>query len=201
MAYFRTLTINSSKKLQAYVVGLAIGDGNLSNPNGRATRLRITCDDRYPALKLRIQKTLQKLLPQNRVGVVQNKKNCSDVYVYSNHLEKLLGWKAKGGSKFIQQVKTPNWIKSRSEYIIPYLRGLIETDGAIYTDRGYPMVIFTSILEGLAIEVKNLIEELGFKAHLYKLVPQLGYNRHPFYHVRLSKDVERFLDIVQPDKS
>jgi hypothetical protein len=36
--------MNADTQLQAYVIGLAIGDGNLSNPSGRAVRLRITCD-------------------------------------------------------------------------------------------------------------------------------------------------------------
>jgi hypothetical protein len=32
--------MNADTQLQAYVIGLAIGDGNLSNPSGRAVRLR-----------------------------------------------------------------------------------------------------------------------------------------------------------------
>ena len=42
--------LNTGPALQAYVIGLAIGDGDLSNPNGRAVRLRITCGSQYPAL-------------------------------------------------------------------------------------------------------------------------------------------------------
>lgn len=34
----------------SYIVGVALGDGNLSNPNGRALRLRITCDEKYPGI-------------------------------------------------------------------------------------------------------------------------------------------------------
>jgi len=44
--------------LLAYVVGVALGDGNLSNPNGRATRLRITCDAKYPRLARKIARSL-----------------------------------------------------------------------------------------------------------------------------------------------
>ena len=50
--YFRKTILNKDKGLQAYVIGLALGDGNLSNPNGKATRLRITCDKKYPFLPL-----------------------------------------------------------------------------------------------------------------------------------------------------
>ena len=51
----RVLPLHADPQLQAYVVGVAIGDGNLSNPNGRAVRLRITCDKKYPALIARIR--------------------------------------------------------------------------------------------------------------------------------------------------
>jgi DNA-binding transcriptional regulator WhiA len=43
-------SINPNKELQSYIIGLALGDGNLSNPNGRALRLRISCDKKYPFL-------------------------------------------------------------------------------------------------------------------------------------------------------
>ncbi|MBI4158007.1 MAG: LAGLIDADG family homing endonuclease [Candidatus Yanofskybacteria bacterium] len=158
MAYYRTLPLSDDRELQAYVIGLVIGDGNLSNPNGRATCLRITCDDKYPKLKKRIMESLTVLFPNNKVGFVKNPRNCSNVYVYSNQLENLLEWKAKGGSKLIQNVSAPAWIKTNPEYITPYLRGLIETDGATYKDRGYPMVIFTTIIENLAFEVKSLMK-------------------------------------------
>jgi hypothetical protein len=86
--------LNPDPELQAYVIGLAIGDGNLSNPNGRAVRLRITCDTKYPALIAKIRSALQRLLPTNRVGLVQSKGNYVNLSVYSNRLEPLLGWRA-----------------------------------------------------------------------------------------------------------
>jgi hypothetical protein len=51
----RKLTLNADPHLQTYVIGLAIGDGNLSNPNGRAVRLRIACDTKFPALILGVE--------------------------------------------------------------------------------------------------------------------------------------------------
>src|SRR5262245_48027250 len=106
----RILPLNPDRGLQAYVIGLAIGDGNLSNPNGRAVRLRITCDIKYPALITRISSSLSQLLPANKVSFVGSKGNYVNISVYSNHLEGLLGWKALGGSKRHQSVEIPQWI-------------------------------------------------------------------------------------------
>jgi len=197
--YFRKTILNKDKVLQAYVIGLAIGDGNISNPNGRATRLRITCDKKYPALLEKITISLKNLLPNNKVNIVKREKNYVDVSVYSNHLEKLLGWKAKDGSKLIQCVSIPDWIKQNNKYKINCLRGLIETDGSIYSDRGYKMVIFTTIIPELATDVYDIIFSLGFNPHIYKIENK---NRPitQTYHIRLSKNVNNFLDLIRPEK-
>jgi hypothetical protein len=50
------------------------------------------------------------------VSIVDRDSGCLDVSVYSNHLEKLLGWKAKEGSKFSQKVSIPNWIHKNNKY-------------------------------------------------------------------------------------
>ncbi len=202
--YFRNTIFNENKFLQSYIIGLAIGDGNLSNPNGRAIRLRITCDEKYPLLMKRVINSLQSLFPQNKVSIAEKKEGCLDISVYSNHLEKILGWKAKGGSKFLQKVSVPNWIKENSKYKINCLRGLIETDGCIYSDRGYKMIMFSTIIPKLAKDVYKMIISLGFYPHLYKIGKgeniKYNFNQKPIYRIRISKNVNKFLSLVKPEK-
>ena len=201
MAYYRKLKVSDDKNLRAYIIGLALGDGNLSNPNGRAIRLRITCDKKYPILIDKIADSLQKLFPENKVALVE-RESCVDVSVYSNYLEDLLGWKVGQGSKFKQNVSMPEWIKKDLEARTYCLRGLIETDGSIYYDRGYKMVIFSNIVESLATDVYESFKLLGFKPHFYKIKQGVEYN-HAYshkYQVRLSKNSEQFLDLVRPEK-
>ena len=102
-------SLSKNKNLQSYIIGIAIGDGNLSNPNHRATRLRVTCDKKYPLLIKRITISLQRLLPENKVSIVECKDNCIDISVYSNYLENLLGWQVGKGSKFDQKVSVPDF--------------------------------------------------------------------------------------------
>jgi len=203
--YFRDTIFNKDKFLQSYIIGLAIGDGNLSNPNGRATRLRISCDEKYPFLIKRVINSLQSLFPQNKVSIAEKKEGCLDVSVYSNHLEKILGWKAKSGSKFLQKVSVPNWIKKDDKYKIDCLRGLIETDGCIYSDRGYKMVMFSTIIPKLANDVYKMIVSSGFCPNLYKIERdkniKYNFNQEPIYRIRLSKNVNEFLNLVRPEKN
>jgi DNA-binding transcriptional regulator WhiA len=200
--YFRNTILNENKFLQSYIVGLAIGDGNLSNPNGRAIRLRITCDKKYPFLIKRIVDSLQSLLPQNKVSIVERKEGCSDISVYSNHLEKLLGWKVGKGSKFMQEVSIPDRIKQNKKCRINCLRGLIETDGSIYFDRGYRTVSFSTIIPELANDVFQMIGSLGFNPNIYRIKRGSKYNfdQKIIYCIRLSKNVSKFLEIVRPGK-
>ena len=189
--------LNPDRALQAYVIGVALGDGNLSNPNGRAARLRITCDSKYPDVIVSVSRALQLLLPDNRVTIVGSKGNYVNVSVYSNHLESLLGWLADGGSKHQQRVEVPKWVRESPRFVVPCLRGLIDTDGAVYQDRGYPMVIFSTIIDRLADDVFGMIRDLGFRPRVY-CVPN-GVRLK--YQIRLSRDVADFLRLVQPCKA
>lgn len=182
------------KQYLAYMIGLAIGDGNLSNPNGRAVRLRITCDNKYPNLITSVVQTLRICFPENKVSIIQRPGNCTDVYVYSNKLEKLLGWKAKGGPKHIQKVAVPSWIKKNRKHTLACLRGLFQTDGSIYTDRGYKMVNFVTVIPELAADVVLMTSNIGFPARCYKIMqkpPQIDR-----YNIRVSKHAEEFIELV-----
>lgn len=182
----------------AYVIGVAIGDGNLSNPNGRAVRLRITCDKKYPNLRDRILKSIKKARPDNKVSIVNRKDNCVDISCYSNEWEKILGWSHCLGPKHTQEIQAPSWIKEKEAYKRSYLKGLFETDGSIYLDRGYIMVNFVTIIPKLAKEVCGLIKELGFLPTLQ--IKQYPDGRRPRYTVRVSKNSSNFIKFINIQK-
>lgn len=185
----------SNKKLVAYVVGLAIGDGNLTNPNKRAVRLRISCDTKYQNLIKKIQNALQTIAPNNKVSIMKREGNCVDVYCYSNDWEKVLGWAYSKGSKFKQNVSVPNWIKQNKIYTIPCLTGLIETDGSVYMDRKYLMVNFVTVIPKLAQDMMKMLQLLGFKPNLQRNIPK--NKRHlEKYTIRVSKNVRKLLEIL-----
>jgi len=186
---------------KAYIIGIGLGDGNLSNPNKRAVRLRVTCDKKYPKLIQKIRKSISIILPKNRVSIVDRKDGCVDISCYSNQWEGILGWKAGEGSKAKQKIGIPEWIKQEKRYEIECLRGLIETDGSIYNDRKYKMVIFTSSVFRLANDVYSSIIKIGFNPRFYK-IEKTGKNKNrTIYHVRLSRETEDFINLVKPEKT
>ncbi len=191
---------NFDLKNLAYIIGVALGDGNLSNPNGRAVRLRVTCDLKYPFLISKIQTALKIAFPNNKVSLVKRSDHCVDISCFSNKLESLLGWKADLGSKFVQQAGIPKWIFSNAKYIIPCLRGLLETDGSIYLDRGYKAVFFTTVIPGLSEDFYEMVSILGFNFKRYTIEPKTNYNSKTRYNLRLTRNVQEFLNLIQPEK-
>jgi DNA-binding transcriptional regulator WhiA len=175
----------------AYIIGVAMGDGNLSRPNKRATRLRITCDAAYPGIENDICIALNLLFPKNKVSKVNGPRDTYfNISVYSNALDIYMPWKVGKGSKFKQNVRVPGWIFRDNMYISACLRGLIQTDGSVYSDRGYKMVNFTNNILDLATDVKSMMEILGYQPKIYSASQK---SSRPKYTVRLSRDVNRFI--------
>jgi len=186
-------SISDDKNLRAYVVGASLGDGNLSNPNGKAVRLRITCDNKYPKIIDLLSNSLRELFPDNKVSFIK-RNNCVDISCYSNYLEDLLGWKALGGPKSKQNLHIPCWIKNDNEAMKYCLLGLFQTDGSIYYDRGYLMVNFVNNSLSLTQDVIYGISKLGFSCTL-NVNQKIGGNKK--YTVRIVRESKKFIDCIR----
>jgi DNA-binding transcriptional regulator WhiA len=174
----------------AYVTGVALGDGNLSRVS-RAVRLRISCDLKYPNLINEIRDALAIIAPNNKINVIKVVGNCVDICTYSNDWEKALGWKV--GNKITQQATVPTWIFQRKKYIIVCLKGLLQTDGSIYIDRGYKMVNFVNHNRKLAVDVLAMVNSLGFRASFTEVSFK---DKNTRYTVRIARDCEKFINYI-----
>ena len=175
----------------AYIIGVALVDGNLSNPNSRAIRLRITCDAKYPRLAKEIEGKLRYLLPKNKVSIVRvpQKDSYFNISVYSNRFDQWLPWKVGQGPKEKQQVRIPSWIKKEIVFSRACVRGLLQTDGSIYMDRGYCMINFTNIVYPLARDVYRALQKLGYRP-TFSSTPVKSKQK---YTVRIAKDSYRVI--------
>jgi DNA-binding transcriptional regulator WhiA len=189
-----------SKVRLAYIVGVALGDGNLSNPNGRATRLRITCDAKYPKLAKEISTALEKVFPTNKVSVVYlpRKSTYFNISVYSNKLNEFMPWEVGKGTKVEQNAHVPKWIHTQIKYTKSCLRGLLQTDGSIYRDRGYLMINFTNHVEDLAKDVLTMLEKIGFQPTISKTPTKRGGYK---YCVRVARNSERLISTLKLSKA
>jgi hypothetical protein len=187
------------KVILAYVVGVALGDGNLSRPNKRATRLRVTCDSKYPSIAQEVTSVLRALFPENNVSIVPGPRDSYfNISVYSNKLDIYLPWRVGAGTKIMQKACVPNWILTERRFIRACLRGLFQTDGSLYFDRNYLMANFTNNIQELCTQVKKMCETLGYRPHMYEAAQRSG---NPKYTVRLSREVKKFIREIELQKS
>ncbi len=128
-------------------------------------------------------------MPENKVSIIKRASTYCDISCYSNKWESWLGWRAKNGPKSKQNISVPKWIKQNKNYSSHCLRGLLETDGSIYIDRGYKMVNFVTIIKSLSKDVSEMINNLGFKSNVYELKTKTGTR----YNLRISRNVNNFI--------
>lgn len=174
----------------AYIVGMAIGDGNISNPNGRTYRLRISCDAKYPKIIESTKLSLQKVFPKNKISIISKKKTSFDVSVYNKNINSMFGWKLENGKKYKQKIIIPKWIDTDLSFIKYLIKGLFESDGSIYLDRKYLMANFVSYNKEIIDYLVKQIMNLSFSPTVSKFKEKNGYK----YTLRISKNTEKFIE-------
>ncbi len=163
----RNIRLPKKSKELAELLGIAIGDGGLSNYQLTITTNSIT--DKQHAqhskklvnLLFGIPVALRKRPGQNAVVVVVSSKM---LVGFLNKLGMPIG------DKIRNKVGVPSWIYEKQEYKKAFIRGLFDTDGCIYLDKhkikgkiycnmGWTI---TSYSDKLCIGIIALLKYLGF---------------------------------------
>jgi hypothetical protein len=119
----------------AYLLGLYLGDGCLSEHRRRVFRLRIVLDDHYPGIIRECAEAMRELLPSNRQHVQpKHREHAVEVSTYSKQLICLFPQHGPG-RKHKRQIALSAWqqeITARRPDLL--LRGLIHSDGCRFTN-------------------------------------------------------------------
>lgn len=155
-----------SKRLAEFV-GIILGDGGITQRQITIT-LHHKDDKEYSKFVVGLIKQLFDV----PIGTYYNKKDSVIDYSISrsglvHFLTTQLG--LKQGNKVKQQVDIPDWIKQKKKYIIPCVRGLIDTDGCIFTHKykvndkwyAYKKLAFSNRSMPLRQSVFNTLKDLG----------------------------------------
>jgi hypothetical protein len=113
----------------AYLIGVIAGDGCIYDYE-RTSELFIACDNRYPDLIVGYAALVARLIPGNVRIYPSKTRNYTTVRICNMHLSILLG--LPSGSKATNGFDIPQWVFEDVQYVKPFLRGLIETDGGVY---------------------------------------------------------------------
>lgn len=171
---FRTKSIKKPRKSTnlAEFVGIILGDGSIGQ---RQVTITLNSEDDKEYSKFVIN--LIKKLFDVTVGVYYRKNALAvDLSISRTELVSLcvnrLG--LKRGSKVKQQVDIPKWIKQNRPYSIACVRGLVDTDGCVFTHSykvndkryKYKKLAFTSYSKPLRQSVFKILEDNGLHPRL-----------------------------------
>ena len=173
----------------AYLLGLYLGDGCLSEHRRGVLRLRISLDERYPGIISECVAAMRDVLPDNRAARPADSRGqrAVEVSIYSKQLRCLFPQHAPG-RKHERRIALADWqqdiVTRRPDLLI---RGLIHSDGCRFTNTvrhgektyTYPRYnfsnrsddikrIFCDACDLLGIEwrVMNSLEHLGRSARV-----------------------------------
>lgn len=168
------LPIKQAKKSErlAEFVGIVLGDGGISRLQLVITLHRFD-DFAYSQFVRELIHDLFGVRP----GIHRDRQFLADDIVVSriklvNYCIEKLGLKM--GNKVRQQVDIPDWIKQKQEYLIACVRGLVDTDGCVFSHRYkvkgkqyiYKKLSFTSQSLPLKLSVYDCFEQLGLHPRL-----------------------------------
>ena len=181
-----------SKELAEFV-GIVLGDGGISDYQITITLHRFD-DAEYSQF---VRKLIQKLFGV-RAGTFRNKTSLADSIVISrigivDYLVNDFG--LKRGNKVKQQVDIPGWIKQKESFRIACVRGLVDTDGSVYTHSynskgkryNYKKLQYTSLSRPLLDSVCEIMREIGLNSRI---------RRGSDVKLENTKDVRKYFQIV-----
>lgn len=162
------------RKAYAYLLGLYLGDGCIDlMKNGRSYRLRIAQDKKYTNLIEACVKTMNIVLPINKV-CFGSSIGCVMITVHSTHLPHLFPQHA-GGVKHKRKITFEDWQWAIiDEFPLEVFRGLYHSDGCrsqnIVKGKNYVRYMFSNKSEDLIALCKYVCDKIGLhwttkKAH------------------------------------
>ena len=179
-----------SKKLAEFA-GIILGDGGITK-NQITITLHHKDDREYGKFVTALIKNLFNVPVGTSHYQSAMKYNISRTKLVRFCVEKL---GLKQGNKIKQKIDIPNWIKQNRTYSTACVRGLVDTDGCIFTHRykvndkwySYKKLAFTSYSKPLRQSVFNILKNNG-------LNPRFAANRD----VRLDsiEDIQRYIQLI-----
>lgn len=180
-------------KRLAEFVGIVMGDGGISRRQVTVT-LHSKDDIDYIAYVVEIARDLFKVEPS-----VHKRQNVFAKEIVISRTElvdfctKKLGLKI--GNKVQQQIDIPAWIKNKRAFKAACVRGLIDTDGSVFTHKykvngkiySYKKLQFTSLSSPLLLSVYNILKETGLK-------PRIARDKEVWLDSK--KDMQKYFHLI-----
>lgn len=170
----------------AELIGVTLGDGHIC-VYPRTEELRIISNSSNVGFVKRYADLVHKVFHKKAYIRVSNQSNSIRIGLYEKYISDRLGVPA--GARKDLAITVPDWILSKKNYIVRYLRGLYEAEGsfcvheATYTHKFF----FANRNRSMLLNVKSLMEILGFHPHISKDQVQLSKKEEVYRAMNLLK--------------
>jgi len=158
-----TLPKNPSKELAEFI-GILTGDGYINYyPYQYKYLLEIAGDSRFDDNYLTgyVRELVKRLFSLESSFFRIKSQNSMYLRLISKGLiNYLVEAGFKKGKK--EQITIPSWIISNEDYMLHFIKGLIDTDGSIHFRGNYPIISFASKSHPLVAEVYAFLKREGF---------------------------------------
>lgn len=193
--------------------GIMLGDGSISKISTQAiVTLHKEDSQEYISIVVEMIQKLFSIKPAIYSYEEGHRKNVANITVSSNSfVDFLIAKGLKRGHKVRQQVDVPKWIKDNRKFSIACLRGLIDTDGCMYSHRHTVLghdyfnigINFSNKSTPILQFVYNTLRALNFHpkifhngVNLYRKNEVIRYSteikfRNPYYQNRLNHFLKR----------
>ena len=147
-----------------YLLGMYLGDGCLSAHRRGVFKLRVSLDNRYPAIGEEVEAAIHAVMPGNRIGRVWNS-GWHEVYAYSKSWPCLFPQHGPG-RKHERVIELTAWqrelVERRPDLLV---RGLIQSDGCRFQNTGrgwsHPALLLRQPLGGNSADLLRRVRPAG----------------------------------------
>lgn len=187
------------KQQVAELAGIILGDGNIwiikKKTGGNVYALNITISYNLNFDYINYVKSLMhSIFGDNFHSYDKPKQKIIELRIYSNKLlEELSKIGMHAGNKVENQVSVPNWIKKSEKFSIACLRGLVDTDGSIYSPKSRHQVYIN-----FSNKSKLLLND--FKVMCRKLLIQTSGISSSNLYIYDQLNVKKFINTIKPFK-
>lgn len=182
----------------AEIVGIHFGDGNMNKSPNFTYRLLITCNLREIQYAHQIVKLFKKTFNLTLNISERPRKNCIYLYAYSKTLCEFFHHQLKISYGSKNNLKIPNYVLDKDEFLRPFLRGIFDTDGCftVQKDKGYhyKLIKICTKWKCFALDIKNGFKRL--KIDSYICWKKTGYD----VTIRRVRSYNRFISLIGSKK-
>lgn len=192
--------LNTEEKKRAYsfILGVYLCDGHISRyKTFRAPCIRFFNDLKYPLNTQEWKEKLQIILPENKINVYKkSESNCCVVLAYSRKLLDLFPQYGEG-KKHDRKLTLAPWQKQiLDQYPEEFIRGCIQSDGCIYTQKisdkfSYKRYNFINKSEDIINFFLSSLERIGILKQKY-----FSQSRKLFVVQNFSKEQKIILETI-----